>query len=147
MLDPAGDDDAGQAAYRRLLDASTRVFNYAFQFSHLQREAGRAANKLLLGQIPQAWEVSDELIGALHGVRLCGTVPVIAAAENLVTAVSDLELVEKDSARFQQRADAVVAAQAVFLDACREDLSYATKRWQLVRRYKERHFLREQASR
>ncbi|MFJ8957312.1 hypothetical protein ACIRO1_45205 [Streptomyces sp. NPDC102381] len=134
-------------AYRRLLDASTRSFNYAFQFSHLQREAGRAAHKLLLGQLPQGWEVSGELIGALHGVRLCGTVPVIAAAEALVTATGELELNEKDGSRFQQQAEAVVAAQGAFLDACREDLAYATKPWQLVRRYKERRFLRQQISR
>ncbi|MFI7358011.1 hypothetical protein ACIBTP_29335 [Streptomyces avidinii] len=62
-------EDRAQA-YRRLLDASSRSFNHAYQFSHLQREAGRAAHKLLLGQIPQAWEVSSELVGALHGVRL-----------------------------------------------------------------------------
>ncbi|WP_185993008.1 hypothetical protein [Streptomyces sp. 130] len=37
-----------------------------------------------------------------------------------------------------------VAAQGAFLDACREDLSYATKRWH---RYKERRFLRQQTSR
>ncbi|MFD8712003.1 hypothetical protein ACFV07_16265 [Streptomyces anulatus] len=134
-------------AYRRLLDASTRSFNYAFQFSHLQREVGRAAHKLLLSQLPQAWEVGGELIGALHGVRLCGTVPVIAAAEDLVSATSDLELNEKDGARFQQQAEAVVAAQRLFLDACREDLSYATKRWQLLQRYKERRFLRDRAGR
>lgn len=134
-------------AYRRLLDASTRSFNYAFQFSHLQREVGRAAHKLLLGQLPHAWEVSGELIGALHGVRLCGTVAVIAAAEDLVAATSDLELNEKDGARFQRQAEAVVAAQGVFLDACREDLSYTTKRWQWVRRYKERRFLRQQVGR
>jgi hypothetical protein len=134
-------------AYRRLLDASTRSFNYAFQFSHLQREAGRAAHKLLLGQIPQAWEVSGELIGALQGVRLCGTVPVIAAAEDLVAATSDLELNEKDESHFQQQAEAVVDAQGAFLDACREDLAYATKPWQLLRRYKERRFLRQQAGR
>ncbi|URZ99452.1 hypothetical protein NCG97_00240 [Streptomyces lydicamycinicus] len=134
-------------AYRRLLDASTRSFNYAYQFSHLQREAGRAAHKLLLGQLPQAWEVSGELIGALHGVRLCGTVLVIAAAEDLVAATSDLELNEKDGERFQRQAEAVVAAQGAFLDTCREDLSYATKWWQLVRRYKERSFLQQQADR
>ncbi|GAA0549349.1 hypothetical protein GCM10010390_59420 [Streptomyces mordarskii] len=42
----------GAEAYRRLLDASTRSFNYAYQFAHLKREAGRAAHKLLLGQTP-----------------------------------------------------------------------------------------------
>ncbi|MCG0284545.1 hypothetical protein [Streptomyces sp. PSAA01] len=56
-------------AYRRLLDASTRSFNYAYQFAHLKREVGRAAHKLLLGQIPQTWEISSHLIRALHGVH------------------------------------------------------------------------------
>ncbi|MEU1216619.1 hypothetical protein ABZ424_30310 [Streptomyces sp. NPDC005790] len=129
-------------AYRRLLDASTRSFNYAYQFSCLQREAGRAAHKLLLGQLPQAWEVAGELIGALHGVRLCGTVPVIAAAEDLVATASDLDLNEKDGARFQRLTEAFVAAQGVFLDACREDLAYSARRWQLIRRYREHRFLR-----
>ncbi|MFF1360970.1 hypothetical protein [Streptomyces sp. NPDC058297] len=52
-----------------------------------------------------------------------------------------------DGDRFQQQAEAVVAAQGTFLDICREDLSYATKSWQLLRRHKERRFLRSQASR
>ncbi|MFG2988944.1 hypothetical protein ACGFZK_06505 [Streptomyces sp. NPDC048257] len=134
-------------AYRRLLDASSRSFHYAYQFSHLQGEAGRAAHKLLLGRLPQAWEVSSELIGALHGVRLCGTVPVIAAAEGLITATGNLELNERDGVRFQQQAEAVVAAQDAFLDACREDLAYAARWWQPARRYKERRFLRAQSGR
>ncbi|MER7914384.1 hypothetical protein [Streptomyces sp. NPDC096068] len=138
-------EDRAQA-YRRMLDASTRSFGYAYQVSHLQREAKWAAHKVLLGQIQQTWEVTSELIGALHGVRLCGTVPVIAAAEDLVAATSDLQLNEKDRARFQEQVEAVVAAQGVFLDTCREDLSYATRWWQLVRRYKERRFLRQQTS-
>ncbi|MDU0258434.1 hypothetical protein RVN83_36525 [Streptomyces sp. PU10] len=50
--------------------------------------------------------------------------PVIAAAEDLVAATGDLELNEKDGARFQQQAEAVVAARGAFLDACGEDLSY-----------------------
>ncbi|AEY94325.1 hypothetical protein SHJG_p210 (plasmid) [Streptomyces hygroscopicus subsp. jinggangensis 5008] len=134
-------------AYRRLLDASTRSFGYAYQFAHLRREVGWAANKVLLGQLPQLWEVTSELMSALHGVRLCGTVAVIAAAEELVAETSDLELNEKNGERFQQQAEVVVAAQGAFLDACREDLSYATKRWQLLRRYKERRFLRRQIGR
>lgn len=134
-------------AYRRLLDASTRSFSYGYYFSHMQRKAGRAATKLLVGQIPQGWEISGELICALHGVRLCGTTPVIATAETLVSVTSDLDLNEKDGARFQQQADAVVAAQAAFLDACREDLAYATRRWQLLRRRKERRFLQAQIER
>ncbi|MBB0242872.1 hypothetical protein FNQ90_01810 [Streptomyces alkaliphilus] len=44
---------------------------------------------MLLGRLSQVWETGAELIGALHGVRLCGTVKVIAAAENLVTATGD----------------------------------------------------------
>ncbi|MET8585575.1 hypothetical protein ABZX39_32605 [Streptomyces collinus] len=52
-----------------------------------------------------------------------GTVPVIVTAEDLVAATSDLELNEKDGARFQRQAEAGVAAQGAFLDVCREDLS------------------------
>ncbi|MEV6756787.1 hypothetical protein [Streptomyces sp. NPDC051214] len=47
----------------------------------------------------------------------------------------------------QRQAKAVVAAQLAYLEACREDLAYATKRWQLLRRYQERRFLRRQIGR
>ncbi|MEH0549162.1 hypothetical protein QA802_40770 [Streptomyces sp. B21-105] len=141
-----GSNEDRAEAYRRLLDASARSFGYAYQFAHLRREAGRAANKVLLGQLPQAWELSSELIGALQGVRLCGSVHVIAAAETLVAATGDLDLNEKSADRFQQ-ADAVVAAQDAFLDVCREDLAYTARWWQVRRRIKDRRFLREQAER
>lgn len=89
----------------------------------------------------------SELISALHGVRLCGSVQVIAAAESLVAATSDLELNEKRAERFQRQAEAVVAAQGAFLDTCREDLAYTARWWQLLRRRKERRFLDGQAGR
>ncbi|MEU1128137.1 hypothetical protein ABZ371_32270, partial [Streptomyces sp. NPDC005899] len=128
--------------YRRLLDAATHSFHYVYQFGHLQREAWRAAHKLLLGQIPQSWQISSELISALHGVRLCGSVQVIAAAETLVAATSDMDLNEKSADRSQQQAQAVVTAQGVFLDACREDLAYTVRWWQLKRRFREWRFTR-----
>ncbi|MFE2337536.1 hypothetical protein [Streptomyces coelicoflavus] len=43
----------GAEAYRRLLDASTRSFNYAYELAHLQREAGRAAHQLPLASSPR----------------------------------------------------------------------------------------------
>ncbi|MCX2928407.1 hypothetical protein [Streptomyces sp. NEAU-W12] len=101
----------------------------------------------MLGQLPQAWELSSELIGALQGVRLCGSVHVIAAAETLVAATGDLDLNEKSADHFQQQAGAVVAARDAFLDVCREDLAYTARWWQVRRRIKERRFLREQAER
>ncbi|MFF7446093.1 MULTISPECIES: hypothetical protein [unclassified Streptomyces] len=112
-----GSNEDRAEAYRRLLDASARSFGRAYQFAHLRREAGRSANKVLLSQLPQAWEVSSELIGALQGVRLCGSVHVIATAEALVAATGDLDLNEKSADRFQQQADAVVIARDAFLDA------------------------------
>ncbi|WP_371605041.1 hypothetical protein OG345_42240 (plasmid) [Streptomyces sp. NBC_01220] len=138
-------EDRAQA-YRRMLEASTRSFNYAYQFSHLQREAGRPAHKLLLGQLPQMWEVTGELISALHGVQLCGTVAVIDLAKELAAATSDLELNEKDGARVQRQAEVIVAAQAAFLDACREDLAYVTRWWQVPRRFKEWRHRRKQTN-
>ncbi|MGW7276542.1 hypothetical protein ACWGH5_39365 [Streptomyces sp. NPDC054864] len=142
-----GSNEDRAQAYRRLLDASARSFGYAYQFSHLRREAGRAANKILLSQLPQVWELSSELISALQDVRLCGSVHVIAAAENLVTATSNLDLNEKTADCFQQQAEAVVAARDSFLDVCREDLAYTASWWQVLRRRKERQFLREQTGR
>ncbi|OUD00540.1 hypothetical protein [Streptomyces swartbergensis] len=138
-------EDRAQA-YQRLLDASARSFGYAFQFAHLRREAKRAADKVLMGQLPQVWELSAELIGALQGVRLCGSVHVIAAAETFVAAIGDLNLNEKRADRFQRQTDTVVAARDAFLDICREDLAYTARWWQVRRRIKERRFLREQAS-
>ncbi|MGH3325835.1 MAG: hypothetical protein ACRDOV_15620, partial [Streptomyces sp.] len=134
-------------AYRRLLNASARSFGHAYQFAHLRREAGRAAHKVLLGQLPQAWELSSELIGALQGVRLCGSVHVIDAAETLVAATGDLDLNEKSADCFQRQVEAVVAARDAFLDVCRDDLAYTARWWQGRRRIKERRFLLEQAGR
>ncbi|MEU6332001.1 hypothetical protein ABZ851_32810 [Streptomyces sp. NPDC047049] len=138
-----GSKEERREAYVRLLDSSARAFGYGYQMAHLSREAGRAADKLLLGQLPRVWEITSDLIGALNGVQLCGSLPVIAAAEALVTAISDLELNES-AARFQQQSAAVVAAREAFLDACREDLAYTTRWWQIRRRLGERRFLRRQ---
>ncbi|MGW3274068.1 hypothetical protein ACWDFH_21735 [Streptomyces kronopolitis] len=70
--------------------------------------------------------------------------PVIAAAENLVMAISDLDLNGKRAARFQQQTTVVVAAREAFLDVCRTDLAYTTRWWQVRRRCGERLFLRQQ---
>ncbi|MFD3997137.1 hypothetical protein [Streptomyces sp. NPDC058583] len=138
------EDRAG--AYHRMLDASTRSFAYSYQFANLNREAGRASHKLLTAQMPTMWEISSDRITALNGVRLCGSVHVIDAAEKLVTAVGDLDLNEKKSARFQHQAEAVVAAQKTFLDTCREELSYNARWYQILRKRKEKRFLQQRAS-
>jgi hypothetical protein len=65
----------------------------------------------------------------------------------MAAASIDLNLNERNGARFQRQAETVLATQAVFLDACRQDLSSSTKRWQLQRRRKERRFLQQAASR
>ncbi|MER6696155.1 hypothetical protein ABT289_03095 [Streptomyces fimicarius] len=137
------EDRAG--AYNRMLDASTRTLAYSYQFANLRREAGRASYKLLTAQIPVMWEISSDLISALNGVRLCGSVQVIDAAEKLVTAAGNLDLNERKGDRFQIQAEAVVAAQKTFLDTCREELAYNARWYQLLRKRKERRFL-ERAS-
>ncbi|WP_158819137.1 MULTISPECIES: hypothetical protein [Streptomyces] len=76
-----------------------------------------------------------------------GSVQVIAAAETLVTASGDLDMNEKKARRFQQQAETVVATQKAFLDACRQDLTYTARWYQVLRRLRERRFLREQADR
>lgn len=142
-----GSKEDRAAAYRRLLDASTRAFNLAYMYGHMNRTAGRAAHKLLIGQMPAVWEATAELISALNGVRLCGTVQVIAAAEELVTVTGDIDMGERKAGLAQQQADRVVEAQRAFLEACREELAYSAQWWQVFRRRKERKFLREQSER
>lgn len=132
-------------AYRRLLDSSTRSFAYTYMNNHMNREGGWAGKRYLIGQISQGWEISAELIGSLHGVRLCGTAPVIAAAEDLVSAAGDMNYGETDAAVFQEAADDVATAQRIFLDACRADLAYNTRWYQVGRRRAERKFLSQQA--
>ncbi|MFC7795383.1 hypothetical protein [Streptomyces cinereoruber] len=91
--------------------------------------------------------MSSELLAALNAVRLCGTVTVIDAAEELVTAAGDLNLGERSAARFDVQARAVVAAQKKFLEVCREGLAYSTRWYQVIRHWKERRFLKRQAAR
>ncbi|PRH78247.1 hypothetical protein C6N75_15985 [Streptomyces solincola] len=93
------------------------------------------------------WEATSDLMGALHRVRLCGTLEVIAAAEEVVARASDLELNEKKAEVFQHQADAVVAAQSAFLDACRRELGYAPSWWQWRRRRAERRALSRRTGR
>ncbi|MFH8717562.1 hypothetical protein [Streptomyces zaomyceticus] len=95
--------------------------------------------------MPTMWEISSDLISALNGVLLCGSVQVIDAAEKLVTAVNDLDLSEKKAARFQLQAEAVVSAQKAFLDIYREELSYNARWYQILRKRKERRFLQQRA--
>ncbi|MFE7118820.1 hypothetical protein ACFU99_25715 [Streptomyces sp. NPDC057654] len=58
-----------------------------------------------------------------------------------------MDLSEKRADHFQRQSEAVVAAQDEFLDACREDLAYTTRWYQVLRRRKERRFLRVLAGR
>ncbi|MEU6708624.1 hypothetical protein [Streptomyces wuyuanensis] len=142
-----GSKEDRASAYRRLLDASTRAFNCGYMYGHMNRTAGRAAHKLLIAQMPTVWEATAELISALNGVRLCGTVQVITAAEELVKVTGDLDMNERKANLAQKQADRIVEAQKVFLEACREDLAYNTRWWQVIRKRKERKFLREQSER
>ncbi|WP_228980116.1 hypothetical protein [Streptomyces sp. DH12] len=139
------------AAYRRLLDASARVW----QTGYLLHQAAAQARPWwvptlnappVLVDFRHAMDASGELIAALYQVRLCGTVAVIAAAEELVTMLTDLA----DTGHqvpFDDRNAQLVARHRTYLDACRDDLSYTTRRWHVRRRWAERRFRRAQAER
>jgi hypothetical protein len=134
------------AAYQRLLDAAVHAHSNVYLFRHMRTEAGRSANKLLEAQIPQAWEATAELMSALMGVRLRGTVMVIAAAETLVSELGDFDMNELNDAAFAKQSELVVEARDAFLDAGRVDLAYDTKPYQVLRRRREKKFLRSQAA-
>ncbi|MFF3036475.1 hypothetical protein ACFVS7_36380 [Streptomyces rubiginosohelvolus] len=75
--------------------------------------------------------------------RAASSVQVIDAAEKLVTAAGSLDLNERKADRFQLQAEAVIAAQKTFLDTCREELSYNARWYQILRKRKEKRFLRQ----
>lgn len=141
-----GSPEDRAAAYQRFMDAATNTMAHTYLFRHMQREGGRGADKVLIGQIPQVWEAGSELICALNSVRLRGTISVIAAAEALGHAVANLEMNDPDEAHFAAMNTAAVAAHSAFLDAARTDLGYTTRPWQILRRIRERKFLRAQAA-
>jgi predicted deacylase len=109
----------------------------------MNRTAGRAAHKLLIGQMPETWAAATELISALNHVRLCGTVQVITAAEAVVTATRALELNESKADRALRQVEAVTAARQPSLRRGREDLAYNPRFWQR----KERRLLRQRRER
>jgi hypothetical protein len=142
-----GSSEDRAAAYQRLLDAATHAHSFICLFRHMQRTtSGKAAENFLTTEMPRVWDSGSELICALGGVRLRGTIPVIATAEKLVNAVTELDMNDRNEAQFTQHYKAVVSAQNGFLDAARTDLGYDTRPWQVLRRRRERRFLRQQAA-
>ncbi|WP_326597130.1 hypothetical protein [Streptomyces sp. NBC_01803] len=130
-------------AYRLMLDASTRAWQTAY-FVAAMRTQGRAAERFAVARLPQAFDAATELVCALGRVRLCGTVPVIHAAEELVKATSDLDMNARGAA-FQEKSDVVVARHQAFVDACRADLAYRARKWWWPRKSKERQNRRQPA--
>jgi len=138
-----GSSEDRAAAYQQLMDAIVHTHSTIYLFRHLQSELGeRRAERVLTPHLSRAWDASDALLCGLSAVRLRGTAEVIATAEAVVTAVSDLNLNEADDEAFGKRFDVVVAAQNAFLEAARTDLGYDARPWQLLRKRREREFLR-----
>ncbi|MFJ4702803.1 hypothetical protein ACIP5N_32085 [Streptomyces sp. NPDC088768] len=129
--------------YRLMLDASTRGWQIPYASRTLQDLRGGVARRLSEAQWAPSREAAAELIIALNRVRLCGTASVIAAAEELCAAVAEVDPSAEESA-FEARVRNVVEAQGRFLTACREDLKYSARWWQLRRRRAERQYLKAQ---
>lgn len=140
-----GSTEDRAAAYQRLLDAVTTAHSTVYQFRHVQQTVGeRKSEAALLPHIGRLFDSGAELLAALGAVRLRGTITVIAAAETLVSEVSDLDMNDKDDEHFGAQFRTVVDAQNAFLNAARADLGYDTRWYQVQRRRRERKFLRRQ---
>jgi hypothetical protein len=129
------------AAYQRLTDAAVAAYNNHYLWRDIRVHAGKEANRLLESYLPTWWAGGTELIAAVFGVRMRGTVQVITAAEALVTAISTMSINEDDDTVFQEGVRGVIAAQKAFLDVARADLAYDARWWQITRRRAERKFL------
>lgn len=144
-------EDRAQA-YRRFLNAIAYVgdtqVSYFYAFG--ERESASRASLLrrpyLLAVERLAWrrycEAQYEVHGALLGVRLCASAPVLAAAEEAVKAIPrpwNLEtrelLPEEEYLKSHDRAG---AARTKFLEEARHDLAYNPKPWQFLRKRRER---------
>lgn len=160
-----GSTEDRAAAYERLLNAATAAQSTLYLFRRIPKDTSdqRAEEAPLLlralarqmgkrdgadALVPHLGRILDsghELIAALGAVRLRGTIAVIAAAENLVNAVSDVETSASDD-DFDTAFRATVTTYNAFLDAARADLGYDTKPYQVLRRRREKKFLRRQAA-
>jgi hypothetical protein len=161
-----GSSEDRAAAYQRLLDAATATQNTLYQFWYIPKDAGEKAAEsygALLRTLMQTrgrlqgyatlqphtammLNAGADILSALGAVRLRGTLTVIAAAENLVRAIGDIDINTSDDDAFHTAFAATVTAYDAFLTAARTDLGYDTKPYQLLRRYREWKFLRRQAA-
>jgi hypothetical protein len=159
-----GSTEDRAASYQRLLDAISAAQTTIYLFRYLPKNAAdnstqaalpllqpirrafaeRQALEALTPQVGRVFDVSAELLAALGAVQLRGTLTVITAAEALVAAVGDLEETSAPDDAFDKTFRALVDARTAFLHAARTDLGYHTKPYQLLRRHRERKFLRRQ---
>ncbi len=126
-------------AYRRFSDAAVSLGMLTNGVASLHFEAGRGADKYLEPLFPRLTELGSELVCALYGLRLCAPPQVLDTAENVGKKVPSMSLPKEELA---EAMDAYVQAQIAFVAAAREDLAYNPKKWQLLRKRKERAYLK-----
>ncbi|MFJ2922859.1 hypothetical protein [Streptomyces sp. NPDC087307] len=134
-------EDRAQA-YRRFLEAAYHVDWNLTWFRELMpiREANGGDSRDLIYRLLDA---QAEMNCAMAGVRLCGSVYVIAAAEAVVKALPDPK--DDDDVFEARSAEFLGRATYTFLNAARRDLAYTPRWWQLLRKRKERKFREAQA--
>lgn len=135
-------------AYRTFLDAMARAAQDSYMFTDAIRNKTVAAamgsdHRALLSHMMAG--VNDVMVG-LGRVQLCGPPDVVAAAEDMIdalTAAADRERQREAAQGFAR----LRTAREVYLEACRRDLSYDPAWWNLWRKWKNRRYLKAQAAR
>ncbi|MGR3871630.1 hypothetical protein ACUXZZ_24030 [Streptomyces graminifolii] len=79
-------------------------------------------------------KVLAELLQAYMDLRLAGNPPVLEKGDELLTALNGaFDVVRAPDAKYDEATEQVGAAQRAFVDACRDDLGYLPKPWQVWR--------------
>ncbi|MFJ8745766.1 hypothetical protein ACIRL2_41215 [Embleya sp. NPDC127516] len=119
-------------AYMRLLDALMDAMTATGFVNGLA--AHRMKESRTEQHLSELLQAGNDVVRTLAGVRPVGSVPVISAAETAAEAIAELGATLGTNGYTSASANAAKTQEAL-IDACRTDLSYRGRWWQLRRRW------------
>lgn len=135
----AGSREDRLQAYRVFLDALVR-WESDHAMVHIDLQAGRPAN------YRELMEESKDILSAIYALRMSAPVQVLDAAERVTQSVPAPDLAPEE---FEAQAGVYKTLLDEFLLACRRDMNFNYRRWQVWRWHKlwaQRRYLKESAS-
>lgn len=110
-----------------------------------------AGAAFVMPELVSRWrDAEDDFLCALVAVRLRGTEYVTEAAEEIFAVLESLQRSNHEDDEYEDAYQAGLIkfnqAHKAFLEAARHDLAYNPKRWQLLRRWRERQYRKARAA-